>query len=47
MKKYVQPSMEMIELQSESLMDMLVTSTPTDPGKAFGNRYRWSNGFDN
>ena len=47
MKKYIQPSMETIELQSESLMDILVTSSPQEPGSALGNRRRWDNSFDN
>ena len=40
MKKYIQPSVEIVELNSESLMDFLVTSTAADPGKALGNGRR-------
>ena len=47
MKKYIQPSMETIELQSESLMDILVTSTAVNPGAALGNGMRPFGGFSN
>lgn len=33
--------MEIVELNSESLMDFLVTSTAADPGKALGNGRRF------
>ena len=47
MKKYIQPSMETIELLSESLMNFVVTSKTADPDSALGNRRRrWSNEFE-
>ena len=40
MKKYIQPSVEIVEIQSETLMDFLVTSTAANPGAALGNGRR-------
>ena len=48
MKKYIQPSMEILELQSESsMMDILVTSTAVSPGSALGNGRRSAFGGGN